>query len=118
MPSLDPVRAAFVKEEYRTIAPSSPTVLARNPAARVIEVQTNLDEASATALANKYLAENVQPRVFDVTLEGVIHIDAFIGGPPRYIPNFPRLATDGRTMKVINSSVDYDNGRTTVRVRG
>ena len=118
MPTLDPVRAAFVQEEYRTISPSSSTVLGRNPAARVVEVMTNLDEAGATALANKYLAENIQPRVFDIELEGVIHIDSFIGGPPRYIPNFPRLATDGRTMKVISASVDYDAGRTTVRVRG
>jgi hypothetical protein len=115
---LDPNRAAFVKQEYRYATKLAPTVLARNPAARVVEVETNLDEASATALANKYLAENVEPRVFDVTLEGVIHIDAFVGGPPRYIPDFPRLATDGRAMKVISASVDYDAGRTTVRIRG
>lgn len=118
MATLDPNRAAFVKQEYRYAIQTNAAVLARNSAARVVEVDTSMDEASAAALAAKYLAENVQPRVFEVTLQGVIHIDAFVGGPPRYIPNFPRLATDDRTMKVIGASVDYDAGKTTVRVRG
>lgn len=118
MATLDPNRAAFVKEEFRYITQLDATVSARNNAARVVEVETNLDEAGATALAAKYMAENIQPRVFEVPLQGVIHIDAFVGGPPRYIPNFPRLNTDGRTMKVIGASVDYGAGRTIVRVRG
>ena len=118
MATIDPNRAAFVKQEYRYAVQSDATVLARNSAARVVEVDTNMDEAAATALAAKYLAENIKPRVFEVTLQGIIHLDAFVGGPPRYIPNFPRLATDGRVMKVIGASVDYDVGKTTVRIRG
>ena len=118
MATLYPNRAAFVKQEYRYAIQSDATVLARNSAARVVEVDTNMNETAATALAAKYLAENNQPRVFEVTLQGVVHIDAFVGGPPRYIPNFPRLATDGRAMKVIGATVDYNEGKTTVRIRG
>ncbi|WP_242152589.1 hypothetical protein [Sphingomonas sp. BAUL-RG-20F-R05-02] len=116
--TLDPNRAAFVTNEYRYVTPTSPTVKSRNPAAREVKVDTNLDQAAATALAAKYLAENIQPRVLEIVLQGIINLDAFIGGPPSYIPNFPKLATDGRTMKVIGATVDYGAGKTTVRVRG
>jgi hypothetical protein len=118
MATLDPDRAAFVKNEYRYAILQNNTVKARNDSAREVSVDTSLDETAATALAGKYLAENVQPRVFEVELLGVLHLDAFIGGPPRYVPNFPDLATDGRTMKVIGASTDYGAGLTTVRIRG
>jgi len=116
--TLDPNRAAFVTNEYRYVSPTNPSVKARNQAAREVSVDTNCDQATATALAAKYLGENIQPRVFEIVLQGVIHLDAFLGGPPRYIPNFPKLSTDNRTMKVIGATVDYGAGKTTVRVRG
>jgi hypothetical protein len=117
--TLDPTRAAFVTNEYRYVIQTSPAVKARNAVgARPVSVDTNLDQATATALAAKYMAENIQPRVFEVTLSGVINLDAFIGGPPRYIPNFPKLATDGRIMKVMGATVDYGAGTTVVRLRG
>ena len=116
--ALDPTRAALVRQEYRYAVQTAPAVKARNDAAREVEVDTQLDLASASALASKYLAENASPRVFEVRLEGVIHIDAFVGGPPRFIPNFPREATDGRIMKVIGATVDYGRGETVVRLRG
>jgi len=118
MATLDPNRAALVKQEYRYATALNANVKARNDAARDLVIYTSLDEAGATALAAKYLAENDRPRVFDVPLQGIINIEAFIGGPPRYIPNFPRLATDGRAMKVIGATIDPGAGRTVVRIRG
>lgn len=118
MATLDPSRAAFVKQEYRYATRSDTSVKSRNDAARDVTVDTNLDETAANALASKYLAENSKPRVFEVRLQGVIPLEAFVGGPPRYIPSFPRLATDGRAMKVISASIDYDAGITVVKVRG
>lgn len=115
---LDPNRAAFVKQEYRYANEVDGTVLARNPSAVEVTVDTNLDETAATALAAKYLAENNEPRVFEVTIQGVFSVDDFIGGPPQYIADFARLHTDGRTMKVTGCSVDHTANRTTFRIRG
>lgn len=118
MADLDPNRAAFVKREYRYFTSLDGDVLARNPAARVVEVDTNMDEGGATALAHSYLAENVKPRAFELTMQGTISIDNFLACPPAYVANFPRLRTDGRTMKAIAVSIDYDAETTSLRVRG
>ena len=118
MATFDTNRAAFVQQDYRYVTKSDPAVLARNNAARTIEVATQLDQASADALATKYLAENKKPRVFEVVLEGVTFLDSLIGGPPSFIVNFPRLSTDGRTLKVIGFTTDFDANTTTVQVRG
>ena len=118
MATFDTNRAAFVQQEYRYATASDPSILARNPAARTVEVTTYLDEASASSLASKYLAENKNPRVFEIVLEGVTFLDSFIGQCPSFIPNLPKFDTDGRTMKVISYASDFDANITTVQVRG
>ena len=115
---IDANRAAFVKQAYRYATGTEPLVKARNDAARVIEVNTNLDEATATALASKYLAENDEPLVYEIEFEGVLDLSDFIGGPPRYIPDFPKLDTDGRAMKVFYAAANEQSNTTIVRVRG
>lgn len=111
-------RAAFVKQEYRRTIATDQAVKDRNPKARTITLDSNLDEASAVALAAKVLDANQNPRLFEFEIEGVMPLDSFIGGCPSFIPDFPELATDGRTMKVVSASTDYETGATTVWVRG
>lgn len=119
MASYDTNRATFVQEEFRFTVAENATVLARNTTnPRVVEITTNLDEASASALANKYASENATPRAFEIVLEGVTFLSSFVGGVPAFTLNFPKDATDGRTFKVIGFSTDYDANTTTLQVRG
>jgi hypothetical protein len=118
MATYDTNRAAFVQQEYRYATKTNPAVLARNPAARTVEIDTNLDEATASSLSTKYLNENGSPRVFEIVVEGVLYLDAFVGGVPAYQLNLPKFSTDGRTYKVISFTTDYDINTTTLQVRG
>lgn len=118
MANLDTNRAAFVQQEYRYVIRTNPTVKARNDSARTVEVVGNLDEATANALAGKYLAENVSPRVFDVIIQGVTFLDSFVGTVPTFILNAPRYQTDGRVYKVVGFTTDFEANTTTLQVRG
>lgn len=114
----DSNRAALVQQEYRYVTQTAPAVLARNPLARTVQIDTNLNAEAATALATKMLAENSKSRVFEVVLEGVTFLDSLIGQCPSFVPNFPSMATDGRTMKVISFTSDFESNTTTLQVRG
>ena len=120
--------AIFVRSEYRRKSVSDAAVYARNPyAARTITVDTNMDEASAKALAQAYLTENKQPRTFELVLDGADCLPDFVGGPPAVIPISSRLHTGTgaagtmereRVCKVYSMTSDYSNNTTTVQVRG
>lgn len=116
--STDSNRAAFVQQPYRYEVAQDATVKARNPLARTLEINTNLDEPRATALAALYLSENKSPRVFEVVLEGVMSLSSLSDGVPRFILDDPRFATDGRTLKLVSFTTDYEANTTTLQVRG
>jgi hypothetical protein len=119
MPTLsDTNRASFVQQEYRYATAKGDSVLGRNPSARTVEINTNLDQTRAQSLADAYLAENKRPRVFEVVIEGVIDLDTLADGVPRFIADLPSLATDGRTLKLMNFTTDYEANTTTLQVRG
>lgn len=114
----DTNRATLVQNEYRYVTKTNPAVKARNAGAREVTIFTQLNGAAADTLAAKYLADNAAPLAFEVVLEGIVFLDSFVGGPPSFIPNFPKYATDGRTMKVVSYNSDIDANTTTVQVRG
>jgi hypothetical protein len=115
----DPARAAFVTHEYRYATPTPAyAVLARNPTARELTIDTQIDATSASALASSYLAENSNRRVFEFEIEGILTPNDFVGGPPAYILNAANYATDGRTLKVVSISVNEMTNTTLVQVRG
>lgn len=116
--ALDTNRAAFVQQEYRYTPKDDPLVLARNPAARTVEVSTNLDEATANALAAKYLAENASPRVFEIVIQGVTFLDSFVGTVPSFTLNAPKYQTDSRVLKVVGFTTDFEANTTTLQVLG
>lgn len=118
MATYDTNRATFVQNEYRYTTKTNAAVKARNNGAREIEIYTQLDATAANAIATKYLADNAAPRAFEVVLEGVVFLDSFVGGPPSFIPNFPKYATDGRAMKVMGYNTDIESNSTTIQVRG
>jgi hypothetical protein len=114
----DTNRAAFVQQQYRHATALSAAVRARNPSAQTAEINTNLDEATAENLAAAILAENDKPRVYEVVLEGVTFLDTFVDGVPRFIADFPKMATDERTLKLVGFTTDYETNTTTLQVRG
>jgi hypothetical protein len=88
--------------------------------APVIEVETNLDLAGASALAADLANVTTSfARTFTVLVEDVLCPEDFIGGAPRYALQFERHPMAGSgTYTVIGAKIDYLNNRTTLTVRG
>ncbi|NML04266.1 hypothetical protein [Sphingomonas sp. G-3-2-10] len=115
----DPNRAAFVTNEYRYATPTPAyAVKARNPSSRDITIETQIDAASAAAIASKYLAENSLPRAFEFEIADILTPDDFVGGPPSFILEGLGALSDGRTLKIVSASVNETAGTTLVQVRG
>jgi hypothetical protein len=117
--TLDQDRAVFVRKAYREFEAKDLTVLTTYPSARSITLQTNLDAVAAQAQADKMLADAKKPMLsFEVTIEGTMELDRFIGQNPTVIATLPRLATTGRNMRIVSARTDYDTNTTTLTVRG
>lgn len=111
-------RALFVRQEYRYVTAKDDAIRAVNPKAREIEIQTNLNEADAETRANNELAANDNARVFEVEIEGLIPLSAFVGGPPSFIPNLPEYGLTSGQLTVVSATIDYNSGITRLQVRG
>lgn len=114
----DENRAVFVINEYRYADIKDTAIKARNPAAKEVVINTQLDEADAEDLAQKYLDDNTNPRVWEIEIEGILEISSFIGGPPSFLANFPKYAKTTGSVKIVSASADYSTGITTIQVRG
>lgn len=109
--------ALFVLQEYRKAIATNPGVIALNDGAGQIDISTSLNETAAEALADKILAENEHPRLFEHEIEGLLWLDFFIGGPPQWQVVAERDALN-QPMKGISSTIDFNDGISTVEVRG
>lgn len=118
MASFDTNRAAFVQQEYRYATKSDTTVLARNKSARTVEITTNLDQSTTDLLAAAILADNGNPRVFEIEVEGVTFLDSFNGGVPSFTLNLPKFNTGFRIVKAIGFTSDFETNKTVWQVRG
>ena len=122
--AVDPSRAVLVVKPFRFVESPSATAQAAVKAiydkAPVVEIETNLDEAGATALASD-LAAMTTPfaRTFNVVIEDVLYPEDFIGGALRYTLQFERHPMAGtNSYTVVGAKIDYLNNRTTLTVRG
>ncbi len=113
----DSSHALFVRNEYRYADAIDNTVKAKNPSAREVSINTQLNAVDATAIANKHLADVKNPRVWEIEIQGVLDLSSFIGGPPSFIPNFPKYAKTTGEVKITAASVDYNAGTTIMEVR-
>lgn len=116
--SYDTDHAAFVRQQYRYVTVLDAEVKSNTRSAIEITVNTQMDQASATALAQAMLAENKAPRAFEIQLHGTGVIDSFAGSPPMTIPYSDTLFTDGRVCKTFSIVEDFQVGTTTIQVRG
>jgi hypothetical protein len=120
--AIDPNRGTFVLTEYRWEPAIDDTVLAKQPEARSIKLETNLDLPAAQALADEVLAENkhvAQAFTFSVQGVEVCSEDKFIDSPPTFRCNFSDWPTDLTTvLRPISTTTDYGAFKTTVTVKG
>lgn len=108
-----------MRKAYREFEAKDLSVLTTYPSARSLTLSTNLNAADSLALANKMLADAKVPMLaFEVTIEGTMELDRFIGQNPTAIAVLPRLATSGRNMRIVSVRTDYDANTTTLTVRG
>ncbi|WP_454884000.1 hypothetical protein [Sphingomonas oryzagri] len=110
-------RAAFVKNEYRYVTGYDANVKARNPAARSVSIDTQLDRASAVKIAQAYLDDNGQPRAFEIEVKGIIPLSELAGSIPTYILESLPDHVDDRKFKLFKLTVNYDTEISTIQVR-
>lgn len=117
--ALDPARASFVTQPHRYLIVTDTTVSAKYPAAQILTIDTNLTEASANTLKTQLEGEAMTPaQVVTLQIEGVLSIDDFAGGVPRFILEAPSMNLSGKTMKLVSMKVDHNTNRTELTVRG
>lgn len=121
--AVDPARASLVTQDYRYVAAPAPSkgaaIKAAYPLAPTIEIDTNLDQAGATALANDLAnATDTFVRTFAVGIGDVLYTDDFTDGAPRWLLDFPRYASAGGVYSTTAATFDYFNGTGTLKVRG
>lgn len=116
---IDPSRATFVQNEFRIESATDFSVKAKYSNAQIVEISTQLDQASAATLASTMLAETKIPALtFTLTITGTIALEEFAGTVNRYVVTFAKFGVVNRTMKLIGAKTDWLNNRTTITVRG
>lgn len=119
---LDPDRASFLMAEYRVSVSEDSAVLADYPAARRLELDTNLaTEAAGAALAANVLALLGQAvRVPQVDVSGVHALPAeFDGTPPTFQLHDVSFGFAGsETLLPLSVSIDLERWSTSLTLRG
>lgn len=119
--ALDPERASLVSQPYRYAILDDEDTLALYRNSKVIEIATNLDKAGGEALAREIFdASGVSTRTFTLTIEGILDLDDFVDGPPRFRLMFDRhpAANPAKVYTVISAQPKRLANTTTIKVRG
>lgn len=120
--AIDADRGAFVKEELRWEEVDAPEVLAVQPNAKPIKLETNLDLAAARVLAVELLNDlKYVSQAYVITLEGVgiYNGEDFVGSPPTFNCNFPDWPVEiTDKLLIIGFAEDYSNWTTSITIKG
>lgn len=120
--AIDNNRGSFVKEEYRYETEDAPAVLTKQPNARTIKLETNLDSTAAKALAVELLTEHKHvAQAYRVKVAGVdvASDDKWIDSPPTFscvFPDWPISQTD--VLRTVTTTTDYNEFTTTITAKG
>lgn len=115
-------RGSFVKSEYRYELADAPEVLQKQPNARTIKLETNLDSTAAKALADELLKEHRHvAQAYRVKVAGVevASDDKWIDSPPTFscvFPDWPISTTD--VLRTVTTTTDYNEFTTTLTAKG
>ena len=112
-------RASFVQRSHRYETVEDLSIRATYPSARELTLDTNLTAPDANAIATALFNDNSRPALaYRVVVEGTIPLDSIEGGTLRWTLDSSEYSTDGRVLKTAEFEVDYENNRTTMKVRG
>ena len=121
MSMIDTNRAILISKEYRYVTRSDAAIRDKFPGATEIIIDTNLDEAGATAFADALFAaaSTTKLSAFTFTIDGLLYPEDFTVAPPRFTLSFPSFPSSvGNTYTVISAAPDFANNRTALTVRG
>jgi hypothetical protein len=120
--AIDMNRGSFVLKEYRYETKDAPEVLARQPNARTIKLETNLDSAAAKALAVELMTEHQRvAQAYRVKVAGVdiASDDKWVDSPPTFscvFPDWPISQVD--VLRTVTTTTDYNEFSTTITAKG
>ncbi len=120
--AIDMNRGSLVLKEYRYETKDAPEVLARQPNARTIKLETNLDSAAAKALAGELLTEHQRvAQAYRVKVAGVdiASDDKWVDSPPTFscvFPDWPISQVD--VLRTVTTTTDYNEFSTTITAKG
>ena len=118
MAILDPSRATFVSSEYRYFTATDNPTLSTYANARIVEIDSNMDETAATALANTVLAEwKVAKRNYEITLLQALRLEDLTTAPPSFTLTDARSNAAAVPARTLNVKMNYKLGTSTVTVR-
>ncbi|MDH7971036.1 hypothetical protein QH494_02485 [Sphingomonas sp. AR_OL41] len=116
---VDPVRAAFVSQSYRTSEAVDYTVLALYPTANQIEIDTPFDATTAGTLATTMLnATKGAAQTYTMTIDGLITLADLAGTVPQYTFTSSTFGVSARVCRLVSFKTDWINNRTQITVRG
>ena len=120
--AIDNNRGSFVGKEYRYETEDAPGVLDKQPNARTIRLETNLDSTAAKALAVELLSEHRHvAQAYRVTVSGVdiCEDDKWIDSPPTFSCVFPDWPVSSiAVLRVVSVTTDYNTFTTTFTAKG
>lgn len=114
-----PSRATFVLDEYRYDVQEDDTVKATYANATELTIPTELAIAVAHTIGVKvFNVVKTFAEAYQVTVEGVYTSSILDGCPPMFTLTDPRYATDTRTFRTTDITVDWMKNQTTFILRG
>lgn len=116
--TVDANRVAFVQQPFRYTEAKDAAILARNPDALIVRLDTNLTFDAAVVRAQDELEASNGARVFEVEVHALMHFDDFVGGPPSFSFTSERHKCFNRVMRAVGFSCDTNTLKTTLRLRG
>jgi hypothetical protein len=116
--TVDANRVAIVQQPFRYTEAKDAAILARNPDALIVRLDTNLTYEAAVIRATDELEANKGARVFELKVHALIHFDDFVGGPPSFSFTSEQDKCFNRVMRVVGCACDTNTLTTTLRLRG
>jgi hypothetical protein len=110
---------AFVTNPLRYVDKDDDSLHAKYAStARIVSLETNLDEAGALRRLDEELVALGTTRVFEITVQKLYMPDDFAVAPPRFAIYSPLDGLDGQTLTAFEiSEVNPVTGTSTLKVR-
>lgn len=117
--TIDPTRAAFVRQEFRFSEASDASVKSKHPSAIELTIATNLGESAAQTLATALLADlKGFAQMYELEIDGLLDLSTLTDGVPTFTITSSVYPVDSRTFKVSKVALDIAADKTIIEVVG